>query len=306
MAGYFSTRRRSEKTRIAYNTDLLQLERYLGADHPLEATDADHLERWALEMRNDKYALTSVRRKFATARVFFSYWARKGILKVSPLWGIRLDLGREHLLPRCLSFADAKSLITQAWRTVNLTGPTPRSTQDRRFLAVRTVAIVEILFATGMRVGELVKLAIQDWHEEDSVFIVQGKGSRQRLAVMPDERSRKAIELYLRYRAGVALDHDWLLVNGSGRRISTHGAARIVTRLAEAAGISTRVTPHMIRHTLATLLLRNGADIRIVQEVLGHASIATTQRYTHVTKDHLISALCGRHPSNQMGIEMQS
>jgi site-specific recombinase XerD len=91
-------------------------------------------------------------------------------------------------------------------------------------------------------------------------------------------------------------------VNAAGKQISTQGVSRVVTETAKAAGVDQRVTPHMIRHTVATLLLRYGADIRIVQEVLGHASIATTQRYTHVSKDHLFSALRVRHPNHHLQI----
>ena len=98
------------------------------------------------------------------------------------------------------------------------------------------------------------------------------------------------------------LPQEALFLNAAGQRISTQGIARIVNETATTAGVSVRVTPHMIRHTVATLLLRYGADIRIVQEVLGHASIATTQRYTHVSKEHMLSALRLRHPNHHLGI----
>jgi len=104
------------------------------------------------------------------------------------------------------------------------------------------------------------------------------------------------------YRNQLSLDHDAFLINSRGLRLTTQGAARIVSRLATDAGIHSRVTPHVLRHTVATLLLRLGADIRVVQEVLGHASIATTQRYTHVTKEHLRSTLAHHHPNHHLQI----
>jgi len=112
----------------------------------------------------------------------------------------------------------------------------------------------------------------------------------------------KALRTYLLHRQALQLDHDALLVNAAGKRISTQGIARIIAAAAKGAGIPTRVTPHMIRHTVATLLLRCGADIRVVQEVLGHASIATTQRYTHVSKEQLLATLRARHPSYHLNI----
>lgn len=305
LTGYFSTCTRSVKTQAAYRIDLAQLQTYLGADQALGDIRADKLESWAAELRSGGYTSASIRRKFATARVFFGYWVRKEAVDQSPLWRIRLDLGRERVLPRSLPPADAKSLIEQIWRGVDAADGMTLVPREPRFLGLRNLAAVEILFATGMRVGELVSLRLPDWRD-DEVSLVRGKGSRQRLAFLPDDRSLKAVRLYVGHRAKMSLDHDGLLVNASGRRISTQGIARVIVQTAADAGIATRVTPHMMRHTVATLLLRFGTDIRIVQEVLGHASIATTQRYTHVSKDHLLSTLRARHPSHHLNIELQA
>jgi site-specific recombinase XerD len=212
-----------------------------------------------------------------------------------------LDLVRERILPKSLAPADAKRFIEQAWQRIETVTSAPRKL-DRRFLRLRDVAALETLFATGMRVGELVKLTFPDWREDERTFVVRGKGARQRLAFLPDDRSLKAFRLYIEQRRSVDLGHEWVFVNATGKQLSTQGVSRVVTETAKAAGVDRRVTPHMIRHTVATLLLRYGADIRIVQEVLGHASIATTQRYTHVSKEHLLSALQARHPNYHLNI----
>jgi len=275
--GYFWTCNRSEKTRIAYETDLMQLRSALGDSVPLQKICADSLERWAQDLRSNGYAPASIRRKFATAGVFFSYFVRKGLIEQSPLWRIRLHLGCQPLLPRNLKQSDVKKLIEEVWRVADPASSLPCSPRDPDFLALRNVAVIEILFATGIRAGEIVSLCLKDWNAEDSTFIVMGKGSRQRLAVMPDERSKRAVEVYLVRRRALKLGHDALLANASGDRLSTQGVARIVSFAAKNAGLEYKVTPHMVRHTVATLLLRCGADIRIIQEVLGHASITTTQ-----------------------------
>jgi site-specific recombinase XerD len=207
------------------------------------------------------------------------------------------------MLPRSLTALDARRLIEEVWREVEFPCATILRPSDRHFLQLRNLAAIEILFATGMRVGELVSLRLQDWSADDASFVVSGKGSRQRLALLPDDRSMKAVEIYVLRRRAAELGHDGLLVNASGRRISTQGIARVLAATAKAAGVATRVTPHMIRHTVATLLLRYGADIRVVQDVLGHASIATTQRYTHVSKEHMRSTLRARHPSHHLSID---
>jgi site-specific recombinase XerD len=194
--------------------------------------------------------------------------------------------------------------MEELWRDLELVSSSPlKNPADSRFLHVRNAAALEILFATGMRVGELVSLTLQDWREDERTFVVRGKGSRQRLAFLPDDRSLKAVHLYLKHRRALDIGHDALFVNFAGNQLSTQGVARIVAETATAAKVTQRVTPHMIRHTVATLLLRFGADIRIVQEVLGHASIATTQRYTHVSKEHLFSVLRDRHPNHHLKID---
>jgi site-specific recombinase XerD len=153
-----------------------------------------------------------------------------------------------------------------------------------------------------MRVGELVSLRLKDWREDDQSFVVQGKGDRQRLAILPDDRSVAAVQAYLPKRRALQVGQDALLLNAAGRPLSTQGVARVLDRFAHQAGVPTHVTPHMIRHTVATLLLRHGADIRVVQEVLGHTSITTTQRYTHVSKEHLMETLRAHHPSRHMSV----
>jgi len=304
LSGYFSTCRRSAKTFAAYKLDLTQLKDYVGPVESLAAITADTLEKWALDMQKHEYAAVSIRRKFATARVFFSYWVRKGDIENSPLWRIRLDLGRERLLPRNLSAVDAKLFIEKAWAAIEDADRTAGKPSDSCFLRLRNLAGIEILFATGMRVGELVSLSLSDWREEDASFLVKGKGSRQRLAFLPDDRSLRAVQMYLSKRRAISGDDDAVFLNPRGKRISTQGIARVIVRSAKSAGISRRVTPHMLRHTVATLLLHFGTDIRVVQEVLGHASIATTQRYTHVSKEHMLAALRARHPSHHLSINI--
>jgi len=306
LSGYFSTCRRSAKTYAAYKIDLAQLKEYLGPVASVSSITAESLEKWAQHLREHDYSAVSIRRKFATARVFFSYLVRKGEIENSPLWRIRLDLGRERLLPRSISGNDAKLLIEAAWRDARDLDKPAKNAADPEFLHLRNLAAIEIMFATGMRVGELVGLGLADWRADDASFLVKGKGGRQRLAFLPDDRSIRAVQAYLAVRTAMAVNHDAVFLNPRGHRITTQGIARMLAILGRAAGVATRITPHMLRHTVATLLLRFGTDIRIVQEVLGHASIATTQRYTHVSKEHLLLALRARHPSHHLSITLQT
>ncbi len=296
LEGYFSTCQRSRHTIQAYSIDLGQFRRAVGPRRRLRAITPERLEDWAFELKEHGYAAASIRRKFATLKVFFSYWVRKRRLEGSPLWQIRLDLAKEEVLPKVLTLEEAGKLLKQARREL---GQLPRvlsKSTDAAFLALRNLAIVEVLLATGMRVGELTSLELSDFQKEDGCLTVYGKGARQRLALLPDNRSRKILTKYSRYRSRVSGNSQTLFINVFGGPLSTQGVANAVTKLAESAGIKRRVTPHVLRHTTATLLLENGADLRVVQTVLGHSSILTTQRYTHVTKGHLETTLKACHP----------
>jgi integrase/recombinase XerD len=305
LAGYFGTSKRSLKTQAAYTFDLKQFRDFAGRDTLLLSISPEVLEAWARHMQSRPYAIASVRRKFAAVKVFFSYWVRRGEISSSPMWRLRLSLGKEQALPRSLSPSDTQLLIEQAWRGNRTSVLVHEKPSNSQLLKTRNIAIVETLFATGIRVGEMVKLRVCDWQNDDSCFLIRGKGGKERLAFLPDDRSLRAVKTYMECRERFSISTSALFVNASGKAISEQGVALTLARIAEAAQITRRVTPHMIRHTVATLLLRYGADLRIVQEVLGHASIATTQRYVHVAKDHLIATLRIRHPNHHLKIALQ-
>jgi integrase/recombinase XerD len=307
VSGYFSTNERTKKTRAAYSTDLIQFKVFAGEDTLLKSLSGAVIERWCAHLRQLKYSPTSIRRKMVVLKVFCSYWVRKGSLRESPFWRVKLSYGRVEQLPRALSARDMRKLLIQARKchssvvtvvddekTVRV-GSLRASSSEYRSL--RNLALVDLLFATGLRVGEVSSLDVRDYFMGESVFRIKGKGGRDRLAFVVDEESERVQQKYLEARARIETRSPALFLNSSGTRLTTQGIANVVTQLREKAGIERHVTPHMLRHTVATLLLRNGADIRIVQEFLGHASIATTQRYTHVTKEHLIGVLRKRHPS---------
>jgi integrase/recombinase XerD len=305
--GYFSTHQRSKKTKVAYRSDLEQLAAYAPKVFSLSDIDAAFIENWAANLHAKSYAPASMRRKMVVFKVFCAYWVRKGLLSESPFWRVKLSLGRITQLPRALSESEMRDLLNQAGQSHRAIA-TPRKgfavaksqgsrSSARPYRGLRNLALVDLLFATGMRVGEVSALNLSDFVVAESLFRVKGKGGRDRLAFVVDEQTVRIQRDYIAAREGIASDSPALFLNASGERLSTQGIANIIAQFRKEAGIERHVTPHMLRHTVATLLLRNGVDIRIVQEFLGHASIATTQRYTHVTKDHLVRVLSERHPS---------
>lgn len=304
--GYFSTHDRSKKTEVAYKADLEQLAAYAPKKCSLSSLDAALIENWAADLRIRSYAPASMKRKMVVLKVFCSYWVRKGVLSESPFWRVKLSFGRTIQLPRALTESEMRDLMAQARQdhrdaSVQPKGSpltnTGQAASARSYRTLRNFALVDLLFATGMRVGEVSALNLRDFVVTESVFKVRGKGGRDRLAFVVDEQTVEIQKEHIQARARLTSESLALFLNASGERLSTQGIANIIAQFRKEAGIERHITPHMLRHTVATLLLRNGADIRIVQEFLGHASIATTQRYTHVTKDHLIRVLRERHPS---------
>lgn len=307
VSGYFSTNERAKKTRAAYCSDLTQFKVFAGEDLLLKSVSGAVIERWCAHLRQREYSPTSIRRKMVVLKVFCSYWVRRGSLRESPFWRVKLSYGRVEQLPRALSAREMRKLLSQARKnsssksTVLNDGREAPSTTLRvsspEYRSLRNLALVDLLFATGLRVGEVSALNVQDFFVREAVFRVKGKGGRDRLAVVVDEETLRVQRKYLEVRRQIETRSPALFLNSSGTRLTTQGIANVIARLREEAGIERHVTPHMLRHTVATLLLRNGVDIRVVQEFLGHASIATTQRYTHVTKEHLVGVLRKRHPS---------
>ncbi len=307
VSGYFSTNERTEKTKAAYRSDLTQFNVFAGEDLLLKSMSGALIERWSAHLRQQGYSPTSIRRKMVTLRVFCSYWVRKGVLPESPFWRVKLSLGRAEQLPRALSEREMRALLSRARRdyadaSLNSGGAVTAKDPSARavscgYRALRDLALVDLLFATGMRVGEVSALDVRDFYPKESAFRVQGKGGRDRLAFIVDEETVRVQRAHLEARARLGLRSPALFLNASGERLSTQGITNILARLRRAARIKRHVTPHMLRHTVATMLLRNGVDIRVVQEFLGHASIATTQRYTHITKEHMVRVLRKRHPS---------
>jgi integrase/recombinase XerD len=310
VSGYFSTNERTKKTKAAYRSDLTQFKTFAGEDLLLKSLSGALIERWCAHLRQHEYSPTSIRRKMVVLRVFCSYWVRKGSLRESPFWRVKLSYGRVEQLPRALSAREMRKLLSQAIKnnssaTAFLNDEESAQANSLRassheYRAFRNLALVDLLFATGLRVGEVSSLNVQDFFMRESVFKVKGKGGRDRLAVVVDEETVRVQRKYFEARARIETRSPALFLNSSGKRLTTQGIANVIAQLREEAGIERHVTPHMLRHTVATLLLRNGVDIRIVQEFLGHASIVTTQRYTHVTKEHLIGVLRKRHPSLEM------
>jgi len=289
---YLERRSLSPLTVRAYRQDLRHLDRFLGPGVPLRAISTEALERWILSQ--DSYTQATRRRRLASLRSFFRFTSARSLTEDNPTERVRLRLPRRTRLPRYLSAAQAHALVKAA--EACLQEPSPLRLHCG-FLQIRNLLVVRILLTTGMRVAELTALDVSHFDLNDRTILVRGKGDRDRLCFLSDTRTRTALTQYIDARQHIETDSPALLLNSRAGRLTPQGVTYVLGCLARRARLGVSITPHMLRHTAATLFLRAGADIRLVQQFLGHSSIATTQIYAHVTQSHLRAALASSGPA---------
>jgi integrase/recombinase XerD len=260
--------RRAPRTVEAYRRDLAGLAAWLG-QAPSTATAAQ-LERWLAELRAQGLSPATIGRRAAAARTFFKHLKLLGTRTDNPAAELALPR-RTRRLPRTLSVAEAERLIDAA------EGTTPRARRDR--------ALVELLYGAGLRVSEAVGLDKTGVDLDNRIVRAIGKGQKERI-VPVGRRAADALRRYLAHgRPYLDVRHrPELFLNARGGPLTRAGAFLILRRLAAKAGLEPeRIHPHLLRHSFATHLLEGGADLRSVQEMLGHADLATTELYTHVS-----------------------
>lgn len=291
----------ARNTLASYRTDLLQLGAFLERRH-VEVLDVTHtdLSGFLAELATGVgspgaeragrpgASAASLQRKVACLRSFYRHLLREGLIAHDPTAELRGPRG-EQRLPKVLSREEVRKLLEQ-----------PRGAEP---LALRDRALLELMYACGLRASEAVDLGVGDVDLEEAIVRPQGKGSKQRV-IPVGSQALEAVRVYLT-RGRPALvggrDESRLFVNHHGGRLTRQGLYGIVRRHARSAGVADRMTPHTLRHSFATHLLAGGCDLRSLQEMLGHADLATTQIYTHLSSERLKEAYFDAHPRAQRG-----
>lgn len=266
-----------------YTNDLLKLESYLG-DCSLLSVTTENLRFCIGKLVREKKSPASINRFIAAVRSLFAYCRRLGYIKVNPALEIK-TLKNPVRIPRFMSTAEVDALCREPER-------------NELLWTSRDCALFEMLYSSGCRVSEIAGLKLSDFSKDFKNARVLGKGSKERYVFFTDE-AVKALRLYLPERKNcipAEKETDYVFVNRRGGPLSVQGIRWILGRYTSEAGTGKHVNPHAFRHTFATSLLTEGADIRIVQEMLGHSSISTTQRYTHITASRLIETYNRAHP----------
>jgi integrase/recombinase XerC/integrase/recombinase XerD len=279
--GWLHARGMAEKTRRAYGTDLQQLAEFCGDRDPAALRPGD-LRRFAGHLSERGMSKAAVGRKLAAVRTFYRHMIEVGEVEASPA-DLVASPKRDQYLPHVLKPAEVAAVLDGI----------PASTA----LELRDRAMFELAYAAGLRAEEIVNLDVTDADPDGEQLRVLGKGSKTR-TIPAGEPAWRAVDVYLqRGRPALAEDPERaLFISKTGRRLSTSDVRRRLAGWVRRAAVQGGVTPHTLRHSFATHLLEGGADLRVIQELLGHATISTTQTYTRVESGRLKKVYALAHP----------
>ncbi|WP_283678186.1 tyrosine recombinase XerC [Lentilactobacillus sp. Marseille-Q4993] len=275
-------RKYSDDTITAYSNDISEFEKFLNQvdkdSKQLVDVDSYDVESYLTYLYDKDYAKNSIAQKVSALRSLYAYLVKNEIVTKNPFEYIHLKTNNRRL-PRFFYKEEMEELFRAA------------NSDDENPLKLRNIAILEVLYGTGVRVSECTGITLERLNLADKVILVQGKGNKQRYVPFGDYASQ-AIRNYLPLRSSLMEDkgesHDFLFINKLGKPLTPRGIEYILDHIVKISNLTTDIHPHMLRHSFATEMLDEGADMRSVQELLGHASLSSTQIYTHVTQSHLM------------------
>lgn len=293
----------SEKTLKAYLIDLRQFHDFLGRakfKKSIRKLDKGTARKFVHSLA-EKYETRSVKRKIATVKAFYNFLEYDEQIQLNPFRNLRLRLNPPRSLPKLIPPKYIQKLLKELYLRKKRFRKRERSLASYRCL-VRDISVIELLFATGIRVTELSFLRLQDLDLENGSVKVKGKGNRDRVVPICHSDSLDVLREYETIRARQANSCEFFFLNRLGQRYSEQSIRFMLAKYGDEMNMGGQLKPHMFRHTLATLLLENGVDTRFIQTILGHSSILTTQIYVSVTASHQRRVLMRKHPRVNMRI----
>lgn len=293
----------SEKTIKAYRTDLEQLLTFMKSrsfDIAITAISKTELKEYLISIGSLKPK--SIKRKIATTKALFNYLEFEDILSVNPFRKMRINIKEPKRLPQVMDIREITRIFKTAYSYKKME-TTPETYSY--FLALRNIVILELLFSTGARVSEIAGLTKNNINLDSGCVTIRGKGDKERVIQICNRESIDLIKHYYKlYKQLIEKAGNYFLINRLGHRLSDQSIRTIVKRLAGDAGITRHITPHVFRHSFATLLLEKDVDIKYIQSLLGHSSIMTTQIYTHVNRAKQKQILKTKHPRRDFNMQL--
>lgn len=277
------TRDLSPHTIRAYESDVVAFERYLGPQVPVREIDHECLVRFIERQQAAGLSSTSIRRRASALRGFCRWLLLCRFVDADPWAGTMVAVGRARKLPRLVAAHDLDRLFRSLRHAAGLDVRRPRDAVRARPNEATTLLAVALMVATGVRVNEVVSIRCRDIDLEGRSVRIVGKGRRERQVFLTNDWIEALTRAYLDVRGELGIAHAHLLFNAHHDPLTAPAMRSRLAKAGEASGLTTRVTPHMLRHTAATQLIEAGVDIRYIQRLLGHASLSTTQIYTHVS-----------------------
>ena len=278
------------KTLKAYQIDLKQ---YAGSCPSMKnALSKEVVDRYITNLHK-QYKPKTVKRKIASLKAFFHYLEYQELIKENPFNKLDTRFREEKLLPKTIPFHSIQKFLSVLYEQKSLA-----SSDYQLRCCVRDIAVIELLFATGMRISELCSLKPESIDLESGNILIYGKGAKERVIQIGNPEVISALLLYQEYFEEDIAACGYFFVNKRKNKLSDQSVRFMIKRYAEIAGITQHITPHMFRHSFATLLLEQDVDIRYIQQMLGHSSISTTEIYTHVSNKKQKDILVNKHPRN--------
>lgn len=269
-----NTKNLSDKTIKAYKSDLIDFFLFIDNNAIRQKCVIDYIDH----INNQKQLkATTINRKLITLKQFIHYLYIKKIVKTNPFKELKFRFKKERKLPKTLPINDVKKLL----KTVS-NSYSSFDSENKIFIGIRDTAIIDLLICTGIRIGELISIKLDDIYKYERSILIHGKGKKERFIYISSNDTWKNLNRYLKYRKKINYKNEYVFLNKYGDKLTIYSIEDIYNKYIRKAKL-THSTPHYLRHTFATNLLNNGADIRAVQEILGHSNLSTTQIYTEVS-----------------------
>jgi integrase/recombinase XerD len=300
-------RRLAQNTIRVYEMDLQHFNKFLLSEEQ-SIQDFKEVTKSTLEdylSTLERYSVKTIKRKFACIRSLFHYLEYQDQIEQNPFLRFHINIREPYKVRTAMNIEEIRRLLSAAYneKPPKLNGPSDPlilKITSEEFIWIRDIAILELLFVGGLRVSELCGLCFEDVNLNYHTIMIHGKGNKERLIYLENDEVIHALNHYLYFRRKVNRDMSYLFITKFGQMLSTQAVRNLVTKYTRLSGLSKNITPHVFRHTFATLLLEEGVDIKYIQDFLGHSSITTTQIYLHTTNGQKRKIIASHHPRQKL------